>query len=200
MIVFVTTAPAALFAQDKGEVPLAQDKGEAPSKAIEDKAGALEKSPSDEAKKLQERINSGEIMPPEYAGEDIDPNDPRGVAGSLEGIVWPAIKTMLMLLVVLGLIYLSLHKGLGKLISKTQAGKRIQVVERVNLDQKRALFIVKVDGEELFLAASEGGLTPLQIHGQKAFELEQSAKSIKVAETGVRQNGERIKLRKDDDA
>jgi len=140
-------------------------------------------APIDEAKAFEKEM-------------EVDPNDPRGVASSLDSLVWPAIKTMLMLLVVLGLVYLSLHKGLGKLISRTQSGKRIQVVERVSLDQKRALFLVSIDGEEMLLGASEGGLTQLKSESKRSFEMPES-QGVKVAETGVLSNGDRISLKKD---
>lgn len=97
--------------------------------------------------------------------EPVAIDDPTGVAGALDGLIWPFIKTMLMLCLVLGLVYLTLNKGLGKLIQKTQAGKRIKVVERVNLDQRRALFMVEVDGKEILLAAGDGGVSRLEVDG-----------------------------------
>lgn len=80
-------------------------------------------------------------------------------AGELIG---PLAKTMFMLCIVLGLVYLTLHKGLGKLLERQNLGKRVKVVERVNLDQRRALFLVEIDGKQMLIAAGEGGVTMLK--------------------------------------
>jgi flagellar biogenesis protein FliO len=80
-------------------------------------------------------------------------------AGGMSDFVWSFVKSMLMLGVVLALIYLILHKGLGRLVQRTQSGKRMKVVERIVLDQRRALYLIEVDGEEVLLAGSEGGVT-----------------------------------------
>jgi flagellar protein FliO/FliZ len=81
-------------------------------------------------------------------------------------LIGPLIKTMLMLGVVLLVVYLTLHKGLGKLVEKQQTGKRMRVVERVALDQKRSLFVVEVDGQQILLAAGEGGVVQLKDLGK----------------------------------
>lgn len=81
--------------------------------------------------------------------------------GALE-LVGPLAKTMLMLCVVLLIVYLTLYKGLGKLVERQNAGKRVRVVERVTLDQKRALFLVEIDGKQMLLAAGEGGVVHLK--------------------------------------
>ncbi len=77
-------------------------------------------------------------------------------------LIGPLAKTMLMLCVVLGIVYLTLYKGLGKLVERQNAGKRVKVVERVTLDQKRALFLVEIDGKQMLLAAGEGGVVHLK--------------------------------------
>jgi flagellar protein FliO/FliZ len=77
-------------------------------------------------------------------------------------LVGPLAKTMLMLCVVLLVVYLTLHKGLGKLVERQNAGKRVRVVERVVLDQKRSLFLVEIDGKQMLLAAGEGGVLHLK--------------------------------------
>lgn len=85
-------------------------------------------------------------------------------ASSAPGIgdfVWSFVRSMLMLGVVLALVYLVLHKGVGKLVSRTQTGRRMKVVDRIVLEQRRTLFIVDVDGEEMLLAATDGGVTRL---------------------------------------
>jgi flagellar biosynthetic protein FliO len=73
--------------------------------------------------------------------------------------IWSFVRSMLMLGVVLALVYLVLHKGLGKLVQKTQSGRRMKVVDRLGLDQRRALYLVEVDGEQMLLAATDGGVS-----------------------------------------
>ena len=137
-------------------------------------------------------------------GEPVALDDPTGVAGALDGLIWPFIKTMLMLCLVLGLVYLTLNKGLGKLIAKSQAGKRIKVVERVNLDQRRALFMVEVDGKEILLAAGDGGVSRLEVDGvgQKSdapmFTLKEGASETPPI-TGVRRKAARSDSTDDDE-
>lgn len=79
----------------------------------------------------------------------------------LSDMLVPMARTMLALLLVVGLAYLTLHKGLGKLVANSQSGKRVKVVERISLDQRRALYLVEVDGKEILLAGGEGGVTRL---------------------------------------
>lgn len=90
-------------------------------------------------------------VPPAFEAED---------AGSF---LWSFVKSMLMLGVVLALIYLVLHKGLGRLVTRAQMGRRMRVVERISLDQRRALYLVEVDGQEVLLAGSEGGVVAVEL-------------------------------------
>jgi flagellar biogenesis protein FliO len=80
----------------------------------------------------------------------------------ISDVVAPILKTFLMLAVVLAIAYLTLHKGLGKLVERQTAGKRVKVVERIGLDQKRTLYLVDVDGQQMLLGASDHGLTHLK--------------------------------------
>lgn len=77
------------------------------------------------------------------------------------GLIGTLLKTMLMLALVVGAAYLTLHKGVGKLLSRAQQGQRIQVVERVPLGERRSLYLVRVDGKEMLLGVGEGGITAL---------------------------------------
>lgn len=90
-------------------------------------------------------------------------------------------RTMLMLCLVLGLVYLTLHKGVGKLVQRSQVGKRMRVVERVGLDPRRALYIVDVDGREMLIGTGEGGMVHLADLGEKPADAAQSAPRPKVA-------------------
>jgi flagellar biogenesis protein FliO len=76
-------------------------------------------------------------------------------APSAADMLMPFVKTMLMLCVVLALVWLTLHKGMGKLVEKAQAGKRVKVVERISLDARRSLFLVEIDGKQMVLAGGD---------------------------------------------
>lgn len=112
---------------------------------------------------------AAELAPADPA---VAPDVPRGLTAPLEtpagydpaadpgmgDFLWSFVRSMLMLGVVLALIYLVLHKGLGRLVQKTQSGRRMKVVERIALDQRRALYLVEVDGAEMLLAGTDGGV------------------------------------------
>lgn len=91
---------------------------------------------------------------------DIDTLPPPSTG--LVELLGPLFKTMLMLAVVVAIAYLTLHKGLGKLLLRQNLGRRIKVVERVALDPKRALFLVELDGKQMLLGAGEGGVVHLK--------------------------------------
>ncbi len=96
----------------------------------------------------------------------------------LSDMLGPFIKSMLMLAVVVGLAYLTLHKGLGKLMVRAQAGKRIKVIERVSLDQRRSLYLVDIDGKELVLAGGEGGVVHIaSVDGDGVNDLKSTGQS-----------------------
>ncbi|OGQ13005.1 MAG: hypothetical protein A2138_23910 [Deltaproteobacteria bacterium RBG_16_71_12] len=97
---------------------------------------------------------------PRRAPPDLDTLPPP--SSGLVELLGPLFKTMLMLAVVLGIAYLTLHKGLGKLVARQNLGRRIKVVERVSLDPKRALFLVELDGKQMLLGAGEGGVVHLK--------------------------------------
>ena len=70
-------------------------------------------------------------------------------------IVKSLLRTTLMLAVVLGIVWLTLSKGMGKLVEKANAGKRVKVIERVALDARRSLFLVEVDGKQMVLGGGD---------------------------------------------
>lgn len=123
-----------------------------------------------------ERAASFRSEPPRQdilADDPILAHQPDASAPPPEGLgdlVGTFARTMLMLLAVLALVYLTLHKGLGKLTERSQIGKRMRVVERVGLDARRGLYIVEVDGRELLIGTGEQGPVRLSELG----ELEQS--------------------------
>ncbi len=108
--------------------------------------------------------------------DDIPPYDPMlddpenlSVVSTGE-LIGTFLKMILMLGIVLLVLYLTLNKGVGKLIQRSQQGKRVRVVERVTLEQRRALYVVNVDGRDLLLAASEGGVHVIDRLGEAEAE------------------------------
>lgn len=85
----------------------------------------------------------------------------RAPDAGMSDLISAFLKTMLMLALVVGLAYLTLQKGLGKLVAKAQQGQRVWVVERVSLGDRRSVVLVTVDGRELLLGVSEGGVRVL---------------------------------------
>ena len=79
------------------------------------------------------------------------------------GYGWILLRTMVVLGLVVGLIYLTLNLGLRRLMGiKGPAGGRASVVtllERLPLDQKRALFVVRAAGEYLLIGGGDGSLS-----------------------------------------
>jgi flagellar biogenesis protein FliO len=84
------------------------------------------------------------------------PDEEPGLGPTSTGeMLLPFAKTMLMLGVVLVIVWLTLSKGMGKLVEKAQAGKRVKVIERIALDARRSLFLVDVDGKQILLASGD---------------------------------------------
>lgn len=79
-----------------------------------------------------------------------------------ESMGWMLIRTLLVLGAVVASIYLTLNVGLRRLmgLQGTAPGKQtvVSVVERLTLDPKRVLFVVKAADEYLLLGGGEAGL------------------------------------------
>ena len=65
------------------------------------------------------------------------------------------LKTMVALCAVLAIVWLTLSKGMGKLVERAQAGKRVKVLERIALDARRSLYLVEVDGQQIVLGGGD---------------------------------------------
>lgn len=83
-----------------------------------------------------------------------------------DGLGVQLIKTMFMLAVVVGMIYLTLNFGLRKLMGLKGtplggAGGVVSIIERIPLEQRRTMFVVRAAGEYLLIGTSEGGMTTL---------------------------------------
>jgi len=82
-----------------------------------------------------------------------------GVADPATNAFWSLLRIIFALLCVVALIYLVLHRGLGKWLQKSQGGKQILVKERVALDAKRSLYLVDVEGRRFLLGGSENSVS-----------------------------------------
>ncbi|NTX56742.1 flagellar biosynthetic protein FliO [Myxococcus sp. CA039A] len=91
-----------------------------------------------------------------------------------ESMGWMLIRTLLVLGAVVASIYLTLNVGLRRLMGLQAAapGKQtvVTVVERLTLDPKRALFVVKAADEYLLVGGGEAGLQLLSKLDSEAVE------------------------------
>jgi flagellar protein FliO/FliZ len=74
---------------------------------------------------------------------------------------WTLLRTFVVLGIVILAIYITLNFGLRRLmgISAIPRGQAVvQVIERIPLDQKRAMFVVKAAGEYLLIGGGDGAL------------------------------------------
>lgn len=86
---------------------------------------------------------------------------------------WSLVRTIVVLGVVVALAWVTLNVGLRKLMGiGPAAGRRgiISVLERVPLDQKRTLYVVKAGDEVLLLGASDLSVNFLSKLDAKAVE------------------------------
>ncbi len=120
--------------------------------------------------------------PARRAGEPEVPKWTPLTEGADDGLSlgWTLVRTLVVLGIVLGTIYLALNVGLRRLMGVAVPGARglVSVVERVQLDQKRALFVVRAAGEYLLLGGGDSGLsliTKLDAAEVERFQKEQPA-------------------------
>jgi flagellar protein FliO/FliZ len=138
-------APAAAPAAAPAVVPApAQPAAQAAAPAPAPAAPAVEAPKSD--------------LPDPFAAEDSAAAEP-------ESLGWVLARTLLLLGAVLLSIYLTLNVGLRKLMGLPgPVGRRqslVSVVERVQLDQRRTVFVLKAADEYLLIGSGEGGLQML---------------------------------------
>ncbi|MDX2013801.1 MAG: flagellar biosynthetic protein FliO [Myxococcaceae bacterium] len=87
--------------------------------------------------------------PPDLVGEDLN-------------LGWALVRTIVVLGIVVALAWLTLNVGLRKLMGLgPAAGRRglVTVLERVPLDQKRSLYVIKAGDEVILLGSSELNLS-----------------------------------------
>jgi flagellar biogenesis protein FliO len=99
---------------------------------------------------------------PQFVPEpEIPKSEPPELVGEELNLGWTLVRTVAVLGMVIMLVYLTLNVGLRKLLGiKPPVGTAIvTVLERVALDQKRALFVVEAAGEVLLVGGSDHNLS-----------------------------------------
>ena len=74
---------------------------------------------------------------------------------------WTLLRTVLVLGIVILSIYITLNFGLRRLLGIASVPRGpgvVQVVERIPLDQKRAMFVIRAAGEYLLIGGGDGAL------------------------------------------
>jgi flagellar biogenesis protein FliO len=93
---------------------------------------------------------------------EIPKSEPPELAAEELNLGWALVRTIVVLGIVVALAYLSLNVGLRRLMGLGPAAGRkglVTVIERVPLDQKRSLYVVKAGDEVLLLGSSELSLS-----------------------------------------
>ncbi len=97
-----------------------------------------------------------------------------GAGEEPESLGWTLVRTLLVLGAVVASIYLTLNVGLRRLmgLQAMAAGRQplVSVVERLPLDQRRSLFVVKAADEYLLVGGGEAGLQLLSKLDSEAVE------------------------------
>ncbi len=150
LAVLVTLGPGYALARDDG----------APGRAVEETSktetgrGQLDGG--------ADAIAAVAVRRPEVPSLDL-PSSNSELEGTGEelNLGWTLFRTALVLGIVIALVYLTLNVGLRKLLGIKPSTSRglVTVLERVTLDQKRSLFVVKAGGEVLLLGGSDASLS-----------------------------------------
>ncbi|HZI14672.1 MAG TPA: flagellar biosynthetic protein FliO [Myxococcus sp.] len=94
--------------------------------------------------------------------EDPTLEQPAAAGEEQESLGWTLFRTLMLLGAVVAAIYLTLNVGLRRLMGLQGAslGRQplVSVVERLTLDPKRSLFVVKAADDYLLVGGGEGGL------------------------------------------
>lgn len=88
-----------------------------------------------------------------------DPTEP--APGEELSLGWTLLRTLVVLGIVILSVYLTLNFGLRRVLGIAAPPRGpgvVQVVERIPLDQKRAMFVVKAAGEYLLIGGGDGAL------------------------------------------
>jgi flagellar protein FliO/FliZ len=103
-----------------------------------------------------------------------DPFAPQQGPEEQESLGWTLVRTLFLLGAVLAIIYLTLNVGLRRLMGLQSVGVGRQpvvtVLERIPLDQRRTVFVLKAADEYLLVGGGEGGLQLLSKLDTQAVE------------------------------
>lgn len=150
------------------------------------------------AEKIEPRLDMDAVKEPPPSAWDLRQKEieaggaPTEEEGRQDGISWgeQLAKTVVALLIVVGIIYLLFRVGLAKFVGMAaiKGGKSMKVVERVQLDARHALLIVELDGERRFLLGTgEQGIQmlarldrdePISTETQASFQEAMQAASV----------------------
>ncbi|MBZ4335760.1 MULTISPECIES: flagellar biosynthetic protein FliO [unclassified Corallococcus] len=137
------SSPDASVAAPAPEAASVQTPLAAPAPAVEGEAAARAKRHADELDR--------ELGVPEAEGAEAQ-----------ESLAWVVVRTVALLGAVLAAIYLTLNVGLRRLmgLQGVPVGKAsvVSVMERIPLDQRRTLFVLKAADEYLLVGGGEGGV------------------------------------------
>jgi flagellar biogenesis protein FliO len=120
-------------------------------------AKAPELEPTRPAESIERRLDTEAIEEPPPSAWDRRQEGDGGQEPSerQEGISWgeQLLKTVVALLIVVGLIYLLFRVGLTRFVgvAALKSGKTMKVMERIQLDARHALLIVELDGARRYL-------------------------------------------------
>jgi len=100
-------------------------------------------------------VPQASAAPPEELAENEAAAEP-------ESLGWTLLRTLVVLGIVVGAIYLTLNVGLRRLmgLKGVVAGRAsvVSVLERIPLDQRRTLFVLEAAGEYLLVGGGDAGL------------------------------------------
>ncbi len=147
---------------------------QAPAQPVAPAAGAASGQPAAGAQAPAQPAAAAPELAAPAKGELPDPFEAQPTAEESESMGWMLVRTVLLLLAVLASIYLTLNVGLRKLMGLQGVGvgrqSVVSVVERVPLDQRKALFVLKAADEYLLVGSGEGGLQLLSKLDTQAVE------------------------------
>jgi len=99
-------------------------------------------------------------------------------------LLWMFVQTILALGFVCLLAYVVLRVVLPRLNVATAGRSMVNVIDRIQLDPRRSLYVVEVTGRWLLIAASEGGVQLIsELDAEKA---EQEAETMNAAAVSTR--------------
>ncbi|WP_199741899.1 flagellar biosynthetic protein FliO [Corallococcus sp. CA047B] len=163
-----TPVPAAPPSKAAAVVPLTPSAPKAtvaPQADADAPAAAASPAPAVAAQPAAQAVEPDAANPADRASRHADELDKElGIAApeEQESLGWVVVRTVALLGAVLASIYLTLNVGLRRLmgLQGVPVGKAsvVSVMERIPLDQRRTLFVLKAADEYLLVGGGEGGV------------------------------------------